>query len=430
MITDDTHRLRPATVAEGVTGHSHPVDDKLLLLIPADDVAAPEISIVIPALNEEAVIARFLEWCREGIEKTGVAAEILIIDSSEDRTPEIALAHGARVLRTPVRGLGQAYRDALPVIRGRYVIMGDADCTYDFREIAPFLERFRDGNEFVMGSRFAGAIEDGAMPPLHRYFGTPLTGLILNIIYGTRFTDIHCGMRGMTTDALKAMNLQSRSWEYASEIVVKSVRLGLKTAEVPVQFYKDQDGRISHHKRLGWFSPWRAGWINLRAMLIHGADFFVIKPGVLLFAIGLLTTLALTGGPIVVGGVTLSLNTMMLGSTLAIVGMQSFFLGCMAQTLYDPSGRTGARWLARFAYTRMMIVSGGLWLLGLILAYAFLDAYISLGFTAPMDLRAVNHRAVAGLLAIVLGFQTFVSTLLLHAIVAYMPTPESRDTSP
>ena len=157
----------------------------------------------------------------------GVVGEILIVDSGSDRTTELALAGGARVLRTPKRGLGRAYIDALPFIRGRYVLMGDCDCTYDFRELAPFVAKFRAGAEFVMGSRFRGYIEPGSMPPLHRYLGTPVTTAILNVIFGSRFSDIHCGMRGITREALMRMDLRSQSWEYASEMVLKSVHMRL-----------------------------------------------------------------------------------------------------------------------------------------------------------------------------------------------------------
>jgi len=398
-------------------------DAEAELLIPADDVEAPEVSIVIPAMNEEPVIAEFMDWCDEGIQAAGVAAEILIIDSSTDRTPDIALAAGARVLKTPCRGLGRAYQDALPHIRGKYVILGDADCTYDFRRIAPFLERFREGHEFIMGSRFRGSIEPGAMPALHRYFGTPLTNFLLNLIYGTRFSDIHCGMRGVTLDALKAMSLRSQSWEYASEMVVKSVRMKLRTVEVPVKFYKDRPGRVSHHKRVGWFSPWHAGWINLRAMLIYGADFFVLKPGIVLLVLGLLITLPLSAGPLTLGGVTFSLNTMWLGAALSLIGLQSIFLGCMAETLYDSTGSAQRRWLGVFPYTPTIVASGLLFLAGLGLGLNFAAAYMGAGFTVFEGNIVTNHLAVTGLLAIMLSFMTFVSTLLLHAIAAYAPEP-------
>ncbi|MEE8139453.1 MAG: glycosyltransferase family 2 protein, partial [Alphaproteobacteria bacterium] len=394
-------------------------DAEVQLLIPTDDVAEPEVSIVIPAMNEEPVIGEFIDWCMEGIEKAGARVEVLIVDSSADRTPEIALDKGARVLKTPPRGLGRAYQDALGVIRGRYVIMGDADCTYDFREIAPFLERFREGYEYIMGSRFRGSVEAGAMPALHRYFGTPLTNFLLNLIYGTKFSDIHCGMRGITLAALKDMNIRSQSWEYASEMVVKSVRMKLRTVEVPVKFYKDRHGRQSHHKRIGWLSPWHAGWINLRAMLIYGADFFVMKPGMVLLAAGLAITLGLMAGPVTFGGITFSLNTMMLGATLSIIGLQCLFLGCMAQTLYDPTGEAKRRWLKVFAYTRTMVFSGLLFAAGAGLGINFVNAYVGAGYTVFADMVTTNHLGLAGLAAIMLSFLIFVSTLLLHAIAAY-----------
>ena len=156
--------------------------------------------------------------------------------------------------------------------------MGDADCTYDFRELAPFVEKLREGYEFVMGSRWRGSIEPGSMPFLHQYLGTPVTTWILNLLYGSSFSDIHCGMRAITRDALAGMKLSSQSWEYASEMVLKSIRMDLRTTEVPVTFLNDREGRMSHHKRNGWTAPWKAAWINLRAMFVNGADFFVLKP--------------------------------------------------------------------------------------------------------------------------------------------------------
>ena len=201
-----------------------------------------ELSIVVPALNEEITVGEFIDWCKEGLERAGVSGQILIVDSSTDDTARIVLEHGGEVLRTPKRGLGRAYIDAIPYIRGKWIVMGDADLTYDFRELTPFVEEFRKGAEFVMGSRFRGSIEKGAMPGLHRYFGTPLTTWILNRIYGSNYSDIHCGMRGLTRAALEKIDLKSQSWEYASEMVLKAARLGLVTAEVPVKFYKDREG--------------------------------------------------------------------------------------------------------------------------------------------------------------------------------------------
>ena len=235
--------------------------------------------------------------------------------------------------------------------------MGDADCTYDFRQLGLFIEKLREGYEFAMGSRWLGSIEDGAMPPLHRYFGTPLTTSILNRIYGSDFSDIHCGMRAMTRDALIRIGLTSQSWEYASEMVLKAVRLNLRTVEVPVTFYKDRDGRLSHHKRAGWFSPFQAAWINLRAMFIYRAEYFMLKPGLTIMLLGLLLTLPLSFGAIVIGPVTAQPYWMLLGLTLSILGLQSFFFGVLAQIFSDHSGRARRRWSGVFRYTRAMGVS-------------------------------------------------------------------------
>jgi glycosyltransferase involved in cell wall biosynthesis len=395
-----------------------PVDSSsadVQLFIPQTDVADPEVSIVIPALNERITISSFIEWCHQGLTTAGVTGEILIVDSSTDGTSELALAGQARVLRSPKRGLGRAYIDAIPFIRGKYVLMGDCDCTYDFRELAAFVEKLRNGHEFVMGSRLKGYIEPGSMPALHRYFGTPGTTWILNVLYSTRFSDIHCGMRGITTDALIRMNLLSQSWEYASEMVLKSVRMRLKTAEVPVRFLKDRDGRLSHHKRSGWFSPWHAAWINLRAMFIYGSDFFVFRPGIVMLAIGLALTLPLSFGPIAVGPITFSLYWMLLGLTLSILGLQSFYLGCLAQVLCDYTGTARRRWLNVFRYTRSVLTSVALCALGVVLLSFLVRRYVAFGFTLAGSQNPYDHLAVTGLLLIVAGFLNFVFTLVLHA---------------
>jgi glycosyltransferase involved in cell wall biosynthesis len=385
------------------------------LLVPADDIQSPEVTILIPAVNEELTIAEFVAWCHEGLREAGAVGEVLIVDSSSDRTAEFALASGARVLETPKRGLGRAYIDALPYVRGKYVIMGDADCTYDFRRLAPFVDAMRSGTEYAMGSRWKGSIEPGAMPALHRYVGTPATTWILNRLYGSHFSDIHCGMRGITRDALCRMRLTAQSWEYASEMVLKSVRMGLRTTEVPVTFYKDRDGRLSHHKRSGWFSPYQAAWINLRAMFIHGAEFFLFKPGIVLFALGLLLTLPLSFGPITIGPLTFSLYWMLIGLTLAVLGLQSIYFGCLAHVFLDYTGRARERWRRIFRYTNAVVASGLLFMLGFALSAAVLVHYVTHDFSLPSPSSRIDHLGIVGLLFMIIGFSTFCFTLLLHA---------------
>jgi glycosyltransferase involved in cell wall biosynthesis len=392
-------------------------DNDVRLRVPDDDENNPELSIVIPALDEALTIGDFVEWCRHGLADAGIRGEILIIDSSDDSTGDIALAGGARVLNTPKRGLGRAYIDALPFIRGRYVVMGDADCTYDFRELGAFVRAFRDGYEFVMGSRWRGSVEPGSMPGLHRYLGTPLTTWILNRVYGSEFSDIHCGMRGITRDALQRMEITSQSWEYASEMVLKSVHMGLRTTEVPVRFLKDREGRLSHHKRSGWFSPFQAAWINLRAMFVYGSDFFLFKPGILLAAIGLLLTLPVSFGDVDLGTFTLSLNWQFLGVTILAVGCQALLLGCIAQILFDYTGWNTHRWQRVFPYTRTVLLAFGLVLLGVALAIPLLVTYATSDFALDRADTIQNHLAVTGLAATITGAQLFVSTLVLHGTI-------------
>ncbi|MCW2995768.1 MAG: glycosyl transferase family 2 [Conexibacter sp.] len=400
-----------------------PSDPELELLVPADDVADPVLSIVIPALNEALTIQDFIAWCTQGLEEAGVAGEILIVDSSTDATPQLAVAAGARVLRTPKRGLGRAYMDAIPYIRGDWIVMGDADCTYDFRRLAPFVERFQAGDEYAMGSRWKGSIEPGAMPRLHQYFGTPFTTWILNRLYSSRFSDIHCGMRGITKEALTRMDLQSQSWEYASEMVLKSVHMDLRTSEVPVSFFKDRDGRVSHHKRMGWFSPWQAAWINLRAMFIYGSQFFVFKPGLLLLALGLLITVPLAGGPIDLGPLTFSLYWEMLGLVLTLIGLTSVLMGAVAQVLFDYTGVAKARWSRILPYTRTVALAGGVFVAGIALIVPLLVSYLSHDYRLGQPTDVQNHLAVTGFTAILSGFLLFAFTLLLHgAMVATAAT--------
>jgi Glycosyl transferase family 2 len=369
-----------------------------------------EVSIVVPSLNEEITVGEFVDWCKEGLEEAGVRGQILIVDSSTDKTAEIVLAHGGEVLRTPKRGLGRAYIDATSYIRGQWIVMGDADLTYDFRELSPFVEAFRKGAEFVMGSRFRGSIEKGAMPGLHRYFGTPLTTWILNRIYGSRYSDIHCGMRGMTRSALERIDLKSQSWEYASEMVLKAARLKLATSEVPVKFYKDREGRFSHHRRMGWLSPWIAGWLNLKVMLVYTPDSFVLKPGIVLTVIGALIACLLATGPVTIGGVGFSLYWLLFGVTCVTLGYSSIQIGVLARVMHGLRPKSLQQLRRILSYNRGMLISAGCVLVGFLLLSTLVYRYL----TSDFRLFEISHPAIFGLLLIIVGFQTFCFTLLLE----------------
>ena len=386
-------------------------------MVPEGAAQEVELSIVVPALNEEITVGEFVDWCKEGLKRINLRGQILIVDSSSDDTAKFALQHGAEVLLTKKRGLGRAYIDAIPYIRGEWILMGDADLTYDFRELSPFVEAFRNGAEFIMGSRFRGAIEKGAMPSLHRYFGTPITTWIVNRIYHSNYSDIHCGMRGLTRSALKTMDIKSQSWEYASEMVLKSARLGLATAEVPVKFYKDRAGRLSHHRRAGWLSPWRAGWLNLKVTLVYTPDSFLLKPGMLLTLLGVLLSLALARGPITVAHVGLGLYWMLLGVTCATLGYSCIQIGLLARVMHGLRPGFLDRLRSIFTYDRGMVISGALILVGIALLATLVYHYVKHG----LRLEALSHPAILGLLLVILGFQTFCFTLLVEMVRRLAP---------
>jgi glycosyltransferase involved in cell wall biosynthesis len=395
---------------QAVASWASPTCVELLRSEQGSSSESPVVSIVIPALNEEITIGEFIDWCWEGLRRAGVSGEIIIVDSSTDQTPQIALAKGAHVLRTPKRGLGQAYIDAIPYIRGKFIIMGDCDLTYEFRNLQPFIDSYESDHEFVMGSRFKGSIERDAMPSLHRYFGTPLTTWILNRIYKSHYSDIHCGMRGITREALLRLRLTSSGWEYASEMVLKASRIGLRIAEVPVSFYKDREGRLSHHRRAGFWSPWRAGWINLKVMLIYSPDSFLIKPGLAFMALGLFVCSVLARGPVAIGPIGLNLYSMLFGMTAAVLGFALFQAGILARISHGLRSGIEQTILSQVTYDRGMLAAGVLVLLGLLFDVPFLVQYIGNGFR----LAELSHSAIFGLLLIMLGVQTFGFTLLLE----------------
>jgi glycosyltransferase involved in cell wall biosynthesis len=376
------------------------------------DTEAPEVSIVVPCLNEEVTVGEFVDWCMEGLARADVTGEVLIVDSSTDRSPEIAAEHGARVISVPKRGLGRAYIDALPHVRGQTVIMGDCDLTYDFRELEGFIAAVRAGNDFVMGSRTKGEIEPQAMPALHRYFGSPLTTMLFNVIYGTRFSDIHCGMRALTRDAFERLKLESSGWEYASEMILKAQRLGMRSTEVPVRFWKDREGRESHLKRGGWRTPWQAGWDSLRVMFLYAPDFFLFWPGALLMLLGSALCVMLSGGRVYVAGIGLDLHWMLFAVVFATVGFGAVQLALIARVFYDFDPGWTDRLLSRLTYNRGVAASAILVTGGLVPEAVLLAHWLANG----LHLASFQYSSVLGLLLILFGFQTFGFTLVLHMV--------------
>lgn len=216
----------------------------------------------------------------------------------------------------------------------------------------------------------------------------------------------------MSREALEKIGLESQSWEYASEMVLKAARLGLKVGEVPVHFYKDREGRVSHHKRMGWLSPWIAGWINLKVMFLYAPDYFLWNPGWLLFVVGMLLTTMLSRGPLHVLGVGLDLHTMLLGLTMTTLGYSAIQFATIARAFYNFRPRWTAVLARHFTYDRGMIASSALVAAGVALNGVFMVDWLRHGFA----LTAFSHGGLFGLLLIILGFQTFVFTLSFQMI--------------
>jgi len=223
---------------------------------------AEKVSIVMPCLNEEAGIARCIAWAQEGLRRTGLDGEIIVSDNgSTDRSAEIAQAAGARVVHQPLRGYGNAYHKGFAASTGTYIVMGDADETYDFREIDRLITPLRNGYDYVLGSRFAGNIQPGAMPWMNRYIGNPVLTFILNVLFGLKSSDAHSGLRAFTREAYLRMGLTSPGMEFASELVIKAAEAKLRVAEVPIIYYRRAGASKLH--------ALRDGWRHLRFMLAY-----------------------------------------------------------------------------------------------------------------------------------------------------------------
>ena len=293
-----------------------------------------DVTVLVPTKNEEIVTEQFIRWCQKGFEKAGVKGEIIFSDFSTDSTAIIAAKLGVQVVNLSEGGVGRAYREAGNRINGKIVLIGDVDCTYDFRDINPFLDAIKLGNELVVGSRFRGNIEKNSMPFLHRYLGTPVTTFIFDIVHGLKYTDIHCGMRAMTKDTFMKLIPRENGWQYASEMLARARIYKVKTTEIPINFYKSPNNRISHLKRGGWKIPITEGVGTIVTTFKYGADR-------LLFALGL--TCLVFGLPLlflsikqidILFDVKFSFGAQIMGLGLSCLGTVSILLRKIVKKIY------------------------------------------------------------------------------------------------
>ena len=271
-----------------------------------------ELTILLPCLNEAATVGNCVSSARGFLERTGISGEVLVADNgSSDDSRRIAEHAGARVVEVAERGYGAALKGGIAAARGRYVIMGDADASYDFTRLESFLARLRAGHPLVMGNRFQGGIADGAMPFLHRYLGNPVLSAIGRLLFRTRIGDFHCGLRGFERDAVMRLRLRTTGMEFASELVIKAALAGWKIAEVPTTLVPDGRGRPSHLR------SWRDGWRHLRLMLLLSPRWLFVYPGIVLLAVGVALTPVLYVAPLRILGAGLDIHSMLYASAAA-----------------------------------------------------------------------------------------------------------------
>jgi len=387
------------------------------LLPPPVAAAAEEIevSVVMPCLNEARTVGRCVAKAVRALEEMGVSGEVIVADNaSTDGSQILASEQGARIIPVSLKGYGAALQGGIAAARGRLVIMGDADDSYDFSNLQPFIERLRAGDELVMGNRFRGGIEPGAMPRLHQYFGNPLMTGLLNLFFRSPIGDAQCGLRGFRKDAYEKLKLNTPGMEFASEMVVKACLNRLKIGEVPIVLHPDGRDRAPHMR------SFRDGWRNLRFMLLLCPLWLYFIPAGLLISVGLILMVALSPGSLRLGRVALDVHTMLLGSLCAILGYQTLWLGFLAKVYghYSgvlPAGRVIQKMLMTFTLERGIRTGLAVSVIGLGANLWLVWEWLGRDM-GPLDIPTTMRFALWGMAALVVGVQTIYSSFFLSML--------------
>ncbi len=324
-----------------------------------------EVSVVIPCLNEANSLAHCVDKARKAFQAAGLSGEVVVADNgSTDGSIRIAEEHGARVIRVAERGYGVALRAGIAGARGPFIIMGDADDSYDFSEVPRFVEKLREGNDIVMGNRFRGEIKPGAMPWHHKYIGNPGLTALLNLFFHARIGDSHCGMRGFTRAIYDRMDLRSTGMEFASEFVIKATQLGARMTEIPITLWADKRSRPPHLR------SFRDGWRHLRFMLLYAPNWLFLLPGASLVALGLFLVFWLLPGPRQISShVVLDIHTMIFGVIFTLLGAQILSIGSFAKVFsyserFDRGNISLKRVLKRVTLESGLLLGGALFVAG------------------------------------------------------------------
>ena len=369
-----------------------------------------EVSVVMPCLNEEETIGICIKKAKAALKEMGVRGEIIVADNaSTDASVEIAQSLGAKVVHQPIRGYGAAYLAGISAAKGKYIVIGDSDDTYDFSEIEKFVQPLKDGSDLVMGSRFSGEILSGAMPWLHQYIGNPVLTGILNVLFKAGVSDTHCGMRAFTKEAYLKMELKTTGMEFASEMVIKAAKAGLTITEVPITYYP--------RKGESKLNSFRDGWRHLRFMLLLSPTHLFLIPGFILFLIGFIGTLLLLPGPLKIGGHAYDVHVMTLTSLLALLGFQVILLGLFARTYAIVSGLEKKDKLIEFLFLHFSLEKGLLlgaasFALGFIADGWIAYKWINSGFGALNEVRTALFALLLMALGVSLIFSSFFLSIL------------------
>ena len=374
-----------------------------------------EVSIVMPCLNEADTLAACIRKAKRGLREEGLDGEVIIADNgSTDGSQTIALQEGARLVQVTARGYGNALMGGITNARGKYVIMGDADDSYDFSSIGPFVDRLREGYDLVMGNRFQGGIKPGAMPLLHRYLGNPVLSAVGRLFFASPCSDFHCGLRGFSKEAIFRMELQTTGMEFASEMVVKATLFKMRITEVPTTLSPDGRNRPPHLR------SWRDGWRHLRFLLLYSPRWLFFNPGIVLMLAGLIVGIWLLPGPRTVQGVTFDVATLLYSMAAVFIGFQSVLFAIFTKTFAICEGLHSKdsslnKWYRIFTLEKGLLVGAALTTIGLIGSIYALSDWRSQLF-GPLDPVRTLRVVIPSILSLILGLQTILSSFFLSVL--------------
>jgi glycosyltransferase involved in cell wall biosynthesis len=376
---------------------------------------AVELTVVMPCLNERLTLAICIEKAMATLREHGISGEVVIGDNgSTDGSQEIARSLGARVVDVPTRGYGAALLGAIAAARGRYIVMGDSDASYDFGEIPGFLQRLRDGDELVMGNRFRGGIKPGAMPWKNRYIGNPVLSGLGRLFFRIPIRDFHCGIRGFSKASIDRIDLRSTGMEFASEMVVKAKLHGLRISEVPATLSPDGRDRPPHLR------PWRDGWRHLRFLLLYSPRWLFLYPGIVLMLLGFGIHALLLPGIFRIGSVSLDIHTLLYGGGLILVGAQAVFFAVLSKVFAIAEGLLpeppeAKRWFQAVTLEHGVIAGVACVVGGVVGTFWAVSQWSARGFGpyAPSDAMRI---VVPSVVLLALGAQTIFSSFFLSLL--------------